>query len=391
MLDFKQHSYREEMNPQWSSDKFRFYEHKLGDASRFGTVRGGIYMASTVPNSCRVWNAQVSDRRLAGRLGSVDHLIDLFGKAIYMPAHAIFWLTDTTPHEAVPQAQAGPRQFFRLVTSELSAWYPEHSTHNPLGCMPGPGTAIRKGNKFGSHPLSTPTLDPWSNMGVQARLKLAFEMVDDGIDPLVNAIVAADPNSELFPTQPGNGRQVKADLVQRCRKYADSNYSDVCSTDSVSDYCDMVLDRPFGLDVDIFVRYVADAIFSADSHTGSLLSTKAVEIVQAIDAASNGLRARAARARVPLMVTLNRSTESKWVEGWAEPGNNIKEVVLAALKLCEEGSNYRFTCNSALPWSENEPSNQKDWDSCREALLTGVAPLSVNIDQLKILEPAQPQ
>ena len=41
------------------------------------------------------------------------------------------------------------RQFFRLVTSEVSLWFEEHSTKNPPGVVPDPNiTKIVKGSKF---------------------------------------------------------------------------------------------------------------------------------------------------------------------------------------------------------------------------------------------------
>ena len=41
------------------------------------------------------------------------------------------------------------RQFFRIVTAEVSFWYKDHSTVNPLGVQPDPNiTKIVVGNKF---------------------------------------------------------------------------------------------------------------------------------------------------------------------------------------------------------------------------------------------------
>ena len=42
------------------------------------------------------------------------------------------------------------RQFFRLVTSQVSLWYKDHSTPNPLGVKPDPDvTQTVVGDKFG--------------------------------------------------------------------------------------------------------------------------------------------------------------------------------------------------------------------------------------------------
>jgi len=118
----------------------------VDDAS---TVKGGIYMASNVSNSCRVWNAQIQDPgSLVGNLGSLEHIRDNLGEGIFMEANQLYWLTDVTPHESMPLENETRRQFFRLVTSSLSAWYPEHSTKNELV---GPNTEVTKiigGSKF---------------------------------------------------------------------------------------------------------------------------------------------------------------------------------------------------------------------------------------------------
>ena len=70
----------------------------------------------------------------------------LFGEPEVMKKDVIYWMTDRTPHEALPQPETGLRQFFRLVTSEVSLWFEEHSTHNSLGIKPK--AEIIKVNKF---------------------------------------------------------------------------------------------------------------------------------------------------------------------------------------------------------------------------------------------------
>ena len=54
-----------------------------------------------------------------------------------------------TPHESLALKQSSFRQFFRLVTSQVSLWYSNHSTPNPLGVVPDPGvTRVVTGDKF---------------------------------------------------------------------------------------------------------------------------------------------------------------------------------------------------------------------------------------------------
>jgi len=61
----------------------------------------------------------------------------------------LYWMTDKTPHESLPLKEKTYRQFFRIVTSNVSFWYKDHSTANPLGVEPDPDvTKIVVGNKF---------------------------------------------------------------------------------------------------------------------------------------------------------------------------------------------------------------------------------------------------
>ena len=66
-----------------------------------------------------------------------------------MEANDIYWLTDRTPHEALPMKESGYRQYVRIVTSDVSVWHEDHSTPNPNGVVPDPAvTKIIKGSKF---------------------------------------------------------------------------------------------------------------------------------------------------------------------------------------------------------------------------------------------------
>ena len=51
-----------------------------------------------------------------------------------LEAKRLYWITDTTPHEALPHygSQPVPRQFFRVVAGGLALWYSQHSTPNPM-------------------------------------------------------------------------------------------------------------------------------------------------------------------------------------------------------------------------------------------------------------------
>mmetsp|Transcript_7831 Transcript_7831/g.18867 ORF Transcript_7831/g.18867 Transcript_7831/m.18867 type:complete len:346 (-) Transcript_7831:2773-3810(-) len=110
---------------------------------------GGIYMASSVSNTSEVWDALV-DKKCPGivdKHGGCEHLRSLIGKGTKLQAGELFWMTDCTPHEALPQATPGYRQFFRVVSPFVSHWYEDHSTKNPKVGLPD-WVKIVKGSKF---------------------------------------------------------------------------------------------------------------------------------------------------------------------------------------------------------------------------------------------------
>ena len=135
----------------------RCYEHHwgMGVNLKNDVFIGGIYMASNVDNSCRVWNCQINnnDKRngdeIIGKHGDIEHLRPFLGEGQVMKANTMYWITDRTPHESLPIEQKY-RQYFRFVTAQVSLWFEDHSTPNPLGVVPDPNiTKIIKGSKFG--------------------------------------------------------------------------------------------------------------------------------------------------------------------------------------------------------------------------------------------------
>ena len=73
------------------------------------------------------------------------------GKGESLDAGEVVWMTDCTPHESLPLKAGTSRQYFRLVTSDVSVWYADHSTPNPLGIVPEEEVKIVHGNKFDRH------------------------------------------------------------------------------------------------------------------------------------------------------------------------------------------------------------------------------------------------
>jgi len=125
-----------------------------------GYLVGGIYLASTVAGSTRLWNARVDDPGLIGPLGDVGHLTDRFGDHTDLDAGELCWLTDRTPHMPLPLNCPTHRQFFRLVTEGVNVWYAKHSTPNPLGIVPPDNVRIIEEDKFAWGGGSASSLHP---------------------------------------------------------------------------------------------------------------------------------------------------------------------------------------------------------------------------------------
>ena len=111
----------------------------------------GIWMASNVSGSCMVWPLQItSPEEVIDAHGGIEPLRSRLGPGHALAANQLCWLTDRTPHEAVPWASSGScqRSFFRLVVGPIGVWYSRHNTRNPLGVEPD--APISDEDKFGS-------------------------------------------------------------------------------------------------------------------------------------------------------------------------------------------------------------------------------------------------
>jgi len=123
-----------------------------------GSYQGGLFMASTLSGTCRLWDVPLREGGLVGRLGDIEHLRHALCERVdcwTMQANELFWMCDDTPHESCPPPDEGYRQYFRLVTNEIAVWYTEHSTPNPLGVEPPPSVQIIAGSKFNPRPRPT--------------------------------------------------------------------------------------------------------------------------------------------------------------------------------------------------------------------------------------------
>lgn len=110
---------------------------------------GGIYFASSVSNTSIVYNALI-DKTVKGvvdKHGNCEYLRKFIGPGTKLEAGQLIWMTDRTPHEALPQEESGYRQFFRVVTSRVSHWFKQHSTENPKVPLPDRVVVVEE-NKF---------------------------------------------------------------------------------------------------------------------------------------------------------------------------------------------------------------------------------------------------
>ena len=158
--------YADKLTPQSEgkgSSTFRWYEHHWGRGVivQKQKYEGGIYMTSSVPNSWCVWNCKIerdseSGTEIMWQHDSCEHLREFLpeNRKIMMEPNVLYWITDRTPHESQPVKERTYRQFFRVVTENVSLWFADHSTPNPCGVLPDSSiTKIVRGNKFDSDSL----------------------------------------------------------------------------------------------------------------------------------------------------------------------------------------------------------------------------------------------
>ena len=108
----------------------------------------GIYMASNVDASCRVYpSLLVHPEEITDSHGGCDSIRDHLGEGILFEKNKLYWITDRTPHETLPIRAPPPRerglenksvcrQFIRIVVGRISVWHSKHNTPNPQGVLP---------------------------------------------------------------------------------------------------------------------------------------------------------------------------------------------------------------------------------------------------------------
>ena len=105
-------------------------------------IGGGIYIASNVPSSTRVWDCQVKNEKVIGRNGNIESLREFLpSTGNLLESGVVCRMSDATPYESLPLKATKVRQFFRIMACEVGFWYKdfkEYYTPNPLGVLPDP-------------------------------------------------------------------------------------------------------------------------------------------------------------------------------------------------------------------------------------------------------------
>ena len=106
-------------------------------------------------------------------------------------------MTDKTPHESLPIHSADDkkiiyRQYFRLVVGDITAWFADHSTANPLGVVPPESVRIVHGSKFAlyrgiSHSWSTGLEHELVEANEEKKLRL--KCIEYGLGHLADRLI----------------------------------------------------------------------------------------------------------------------------------------------------------------------------------------------------------
>ena len=106
-------------------------------------IRGGIYIGFNKENSVQVWDAKIkcdkskNYKEIVDSDGKLDHVKPYIGQSTVLKGSTAYWITDRTPLECLPfHINQSYLQCFQLVTHQVSFWFEEFSTKNPIGVMP---------------------------------------------------------------------------------------------------------------------------------------------------------------------------------------------------------------------------------------------------------------
>ena len=106
-------------------------------------IRGGIYIAFNDEDSVQIWDAKIKCdksnhyKEIVDSDGRLEHVKPYLGQSTVLKGRTVYWITDRTPLETLPSYRTQSYfQCFQLVTHQVSFWFEEFSTENPLGVVP---------------------------------------------------------------------------------------------------------------------------------------------------------------------------------------------------------------------------------------------------------------
>jgi hypothetical protein len=107
----------------------------------------GIWFCSNIAETSAVYPVLIKNpKEITTAHGGIELMRPILDKMCtkkLLKANELCWITDCTPHESLPLPAKNIknnepiiRQFFRVVVGDITVWYSQHNTANPLGILP---------------------------------------------------------------------------------------------------------------------------------------------------------------------------------------------------------------------------------------------------------------
>lgn len=106
----------------------------------------GIWFCSNISETSAVYPVLIKNPKeittAHGGIESMQPILDKICTKKLLKANELCWITDCTPHESLPlpsesnRTEPIIRQFFRVVVGDITVWYSQHNTANPVGILP---------------------------------------------------------------------------------------------------------------------------------------------------------------------------------------------------------------------------------------------------------------
>ena len=136
---------------------------------------GGIFIASNIADSTRVWNCKVTNDKIIGKNGNIEPMREFLPtEGLLLKPGKVYWMSDRAPHESLPMKVTTMRQFFRIMTSEVEFWFKDIYTANPLGVLPDPNvTEMVVGKDYSEEDIQI--LQDWKSEGYEQMMRIEIE------------------------------------------------------------------------------------------------------------------------------------------------------------------------------------------------------------------------